>query len=252
MVVSFDSPAPLPLRVSEAAACVGAFVALPAVRPSGFLCSGQLAPSGHAWHSAAMQANDLPLVVTDGAIERANQIISAFLKKGPRSAREILAAAEGAKISVRTVQRAAIDLGVEKTKAGFGAGWIWRLPTDDGDTAKTPSEQSAPGMLKNVNVSARVEPTESVKDREISEPSRAEVIAARLRRLEEIRGKKAPIYAQDSRVMRWVELGIRDPALREAYERAVTALEDTRSQAFVTVGLLDPFVMQVLSEGDKA
>jgi hypothetical protein len=35
MVVSFDRPAPLPLRVSEAAACVGALVALPAVRPSG-------------------------------------------------------------------------------------------------------------------------------------------------------------------------------------------------------------------------
>lgn len=198
-----------------------------------------------------MQPNNQSLV-TDGAIERANHLILEFLKVGPCSATEILAAAEGAKISVRTVQRAAIDLGVEKTKAGFGAGWIWRLPADDGDTAKTPSEQPAPGMLKNVNVSARVEPTESVKDREISEPSRAVIIAARLRRLEEIRGKKAPIYAQDSRVMRWAEIGISDPDLREAYERAITALEDARNPAFVSVGFLDPFVMQVISEGDKA
>jgi hypothetical protein len=194
-----------------------------------------------------MQPNNQPLVM-EGAIERANNLILRFLKAGPLSAREILAAAEGAKISVRTFQRAAIDLGVEKTKTGFGAGWTWRLPADDAGEAKAPSEQPAPGMLKNVNVSVRVEPTESVKDREISEPSRAVIIAARLRRLEEIRGKKAPIYAQDSRVMRWAEWGIRDPDLREAYERAVTALEDTRSPAFLTVGFLDRFVWDVMKE----
>jgi hypothetical protein len=47
-------------------------------------------------------------------------------------------------------------------------------------------------------------------------------------------------------------LGIRDPDIREAYERAVTALEDMRSEAFVSVGFLDPFVMQVIIEGDKS
>jgi hypothetical protein len=198
-----------------------------------------------------MQANNQPLV-TDGAIERANHLILEFLKSGPRSASEILAAAEGAKISVRTFQRAAIDLGVEKSKAGFGAGWIWRLPAEDSDTAKAPTEQPVSGMLKNVSVLPRAEPTESVKDREISESLRAQVIAARLRRLEEARGKKAPIYAQDPRVKRWAELGIRDSDIREAFERAVTALEDARSLAFVSVGFLDPFVMQVLSEGDKS
>jgi hypothetical protein len=39
---------------------------------------------------------------------------------------------------------------------------------------------------------------------------------------------------------------------QEAYERAITALEDARSDAFVSVGFLNPFVMQVISEGDKA
>ena len=52
--------------------------------------------------------------------------------------------------------------------------------------------------------------------------------------------------------MRWAELGVRDPDIREAYERAVTALEDARSQSFVSVGFLDQVVMQVISEGDKA
>ncbi len=198
-----------------------------------------------------MQPDNQPIVM-EGATEHANHLIKAFLMPGPRSAREILAAAEGAKISVRTIQRAAISLGVVKTKAGFSNGWIWRLPDDGGETTKTPSEQPAPGMLKHIEVEPRVEPPESLKDRKVSDLSRAKVIAARIRRLEEIRGKKAPIYAQDSRVLRWAELGIRDPDLREAYERAVTTLEETRSQAFVSVGFLDPFVMQVISEGDKS
>jgi hypothetical protein len=175
-------------------------------------------------------------VTTEGAIQRANHLILEFLKVGPCSATEILAAAEGAKISVRTVQRAAIDLGVVKTKAGFGAGWIWRLPADDGDTAKTPSEQPAPGMLKDANVSARVE------------PSRAEVIAARLRKLEARRGRKAPVYAADPRVIAWVTAGLSDPDLREAYEAAVFAMEGKQDQPMLTVGFLDRFVWDVMRE----
>lgn len=294
-------PAPNPSRESEEADCVGAAVAQPAGRASGptsysvqpkhsswvgpgaFLlmmttkrrrqATAEIVANGpgHAWHIVVMNPTNQPAVTTDGAIERANHLILEFLKVGPRSAAEILAAAEGAKISVRTFQRAAIDLGVEKTKAGFGAGWTWRLPADDAGEAKAPSEQPVSGMLKDTKVSLRVkteqpapgvlkhdevksrfERAEPVKDREISNLSRAKVIAARIRRLEEIRGKKAPIYAQDSRVLRWAELGIRDPDIREAYERAVTALEDMRSEAFVSVGFLDPFVMQVIIEGDKS
>jgi hypothetical protein len=168
----------------------------------------------------------------DSAIERANLLIAEFLKDGARDATEILAAAEGAKISVRTFQRAAIDLGVVKTKAGFGAGWMWRLPADDG----APTEHPAPVMLKDANVSARVE------------PSRAEVIAARLRKLEARRGRKAPIYAADPRVMAWVTAGLSDPDLREAYEAAVFAMERNQDQAMLTAGYLDRFIWDVTKE----
>ena len=186
------------------------------------------------------------------AAERACALVGNMLAGGPRDAAEIRTAAEGDNISERTIQRAAIALGVVKTKAGFNGGWTWRMPDDEGGTTDAPTEQPTPGMLKHVKVETRVELAEPVKDREIPPPPDATVIAARLRRLEEIRGKKAPVYAEDSRVMRWAELGIRDPDLREAYDRAVTALEDARSQAFVSVGFLDPFVMQVISEGAKA
>jgi hypothetical protein len=183
-----------------------------------------------------MQPNTQPLV-----IEGANHLILEFLKVGPGSASEILAAAEGASISARTIQRAAISLGVVKAKAGFKDGWVWRLPAVEGESADMLTEQPT-------QVAARVENIDPVKGREISPAPDAKVIAARLRRLEESRGKKAPIYAQDSRVMRWAELGIRDPDLREAYERAVNALEETRSPAFLTVGFLDRFVWDVMKE----
>ena len=194
-----------------------------------------------------------------GAIERANHLILEFLKGGPRSATEILAVAEGASVSQRSVQRAAEQMGIVKTRTGFRGGWTWRLPDDESDGMDAPIVQPALNVVndgefagREAKVQPRVEGTGSVKGREIPPPPDAKVIAARLRRLEEIRGKKAPIYAQDSRVMHWVELGIRDPDLREAYERAVTTLEDARSSAFISVGFLDPFVMQVISEGDKA
>lgn len=179
------------------------------------------------------------------AAERACELVGNMLAAGPRDAAEIRAAAEGDNITERAIQRAAIALGAVKTKAGFNGGWTWRLPADDVGTTEAPTEPPAPGVLE-------VAQGVPVMVRELPPPPDAKVIAARLRRLEEIRGKKAPIYAEDSRVMRWAELGIRDPDLREAYDRAVTALEDAGSAAFVSAGLLDPFVMQVISEGDKA
>jgi hypothetical protein len=179
------------------------------------------------------------------AAERACALVGNMLAAGPRNASEILAASEGDNISERTIQRAAIALGAVKTKAGFNGGWTWCLPADDGGSRAMLDELEKDGSLLS-------HPREDSKGPATVEPSRAKVIAARLRRLEEIRGKKGPFYAEDSRVMRWAELGIRDPDLREAYERAVTALEDARSLAFVSAGFLDPFVMQVISEGDKA
>ncbi len=199
-----------------------------------------------------MKPNNQPCVM-EGAIERANQLILKFLKAGPRSAREILAAVEGAKISARTIQRAAISLGVEKTKAGFNRGWSWRLPDDDDVTTKAPSEQYAPSVYSNVEVEGRdgkveapVENADSVKARKDSAPSRAQVIAARLRKLEAGRRKRAPIYAQDPRVIRWADFGISDPDLKEAYERAVFDLEGDKKQGPVTAGILDPYIGKLI------
>lgn len=174
------------------------------------------------------------------AADTACTLVADLLKDGPRNAAEILAATEGANISERTIQRAAIALGVQKMKAGFDGGWTWRLPDDEGGNTDAPIEQPAPGVSNNV----RVQPT--------GEPSRAEVIAARLRKLEAGRGRVGPFYATDPRVIRWAQSGISDPDLREAYELAVFALEGECSPAPVTAGFLDKYIDQVLLEGAKA
>lgn len=160
------------------------------------------------------------------AAERAQALLADLLKDGPREAAQILAAADGANIAGRTMQRAAEALGVVKTRAAFRSGWTWRLPAGDADA---PAAQAS--TLPDSKVAARVE--------------RAEVIAARLRKLEAGRGKKAPIYAADPRLLRWVEAGISDPDLREAYERAAFKVGGAGP---VTVGHLDKFVAEVLAE----
>jgi hypothetical protein len=58
---------------------------------------------------------------------------------------------------------------------------------------------------------------------------------------------KAPVYASDPRVLRWVQAGISDPDLKEAYERATTDSSD-----MLTDGILDIFVTEAMREGDKA
>ena len=59
---------------------------------------------------------------------RISDFLSDILKDGPRGAAEIIATAEGAGFSERTLQRAAERLGVVKSKAGFLGGWLWALP----------------------------------------------------------------------------------------------------------------------------
>lgn len=62
------------------------------------------------------------------ALGKAVAMLHGLLKDGPRDAAEILAAAEGAGIGERTVQRAADQLGVVKSKTDFRGGWTWALP----------------------------------------------------------------------------------------------------------------------------
>lgn len=125
-------------------------------------------------------------------IDRAIDLLADLLRDGPRNAAEIIATAEGDSLNERTMQRAGEQMCVVKTKAGFGEGWTWALPG----------------------------PVEVRQDR-----SRAEVIASRLRKLEAAKGRRAPIYAADPRLVRLVEAGLSDADLREAYE-AATAYDD--------------------------
>lgn len=131
------------------------------------------------------------------------------LNAGPRDAAEILAAAEGANISERTMQRAAEQMGVIKTKAGLDGGWTWALPNQKAG----------------------------------NEAERAATIAARLRKLEAARGMKGPFYPQDSRIKAWVRSGISDPDLKEAYERATT-----EHRGMLTAGILDGYINEVMAE----
>ena len=54
---------------------------------------------------------------------------------------------------------------------------------------------------------------------------------------------KGPFYAQDSRIQAWVQAGIRDPDLREAYERA-----RTDHSGMLTAGIMDKYVFEVMRE----
>lgn len=75
--------------------------------------------------------------------------------------------------------------------------------------------------------------------------ARAKVIADRILKCEERRGMRAPIYWNDPRLLAWVEADIKDPDLREAYERAVFDLEKRQSQGPVTLGMLDKIISPV-------
>lgn len=161
------------------------------------------------------------------AAQRARELVTGMLTAGPRGAAELLAAAEGANVSQRSIQREAVALGVVKTRAAFRSGWTWALLKDEG--ASEAIETSLAQVTGKVPLSA---------------DGRAKVIADRLRKLEEHRGKRAPIYWNDPRLLRWVQVGIQDPDLREAYELAVFALEKKQSPEPVTVGFLDKFIAQ--------
>lgn len=170
-------------------------------------------------------------------LDQACTLLADLLKDGPRNAGEILAAAEGANISERTMQRAAEQMGVIKAKAGFDGGWNWALPAEGAKAESGIQGQcDAREMSNYVQVPPKVEP----------EPSRAEVIAARLRKLEAARGMKGPFYPQDARIKSWVQAGISDPDLKEAYERATT-----EHRGMLTAGILDGYVNEVFKEAGR-
>jgi putative DNA primase/helicase len=62
-------------------------------------------------------------------MEKVSNWLTDILRDGPLSARKIERLADEAGYSMRTVQRAASDLGIEKDKAGFQGEWRWKMPT---------------------------------------------------------------------------------------------------------------------------
>ena len=62
------------------------------------------------------------------------------LGTGPKLASELLEAGKELGISESTLKRAKNQLGVESEKAGFGAGWLWRLSSAEGETKPASDE----------------------------------------------------------------------------------------------------------------
>jgi AAA domain len=68
---------------------------------------------------------------TDAAVEWLIMFLTEVAVGGYAPAREILAAAAGEGISKTTLHRARKKARIRSTKAGFGGGWVWVLPTQD-------------------------------------------------------------------------------------------------------------------------
>lgn len=163
---------------------------------------------------------------------QAQDLIQQALINGPRSAAEILAVAEGAKIARRTLQLAASRIGVKRTKAGIGGGWTWALPASDGEVLARAAD------LKDGNVSVRAEPSPIIE--------RAKAIAAMLNRMEERRtGSRCRVYWQDPRVQAWAAKGARDFHIREARELAIS---DSDFPGILTAGMIDRHLYTVLAD----
>jgi hypothetical protein len=176
--------------------------------------------------------------------EQAGALLLSLLTDGPKSAAEILSVAEGAKIAKRTIQLAATQLGVIRSKADFGAGWIWGLPVDKPKVPPSVSEGLGTEQAdqdEGDKVQPRGEPDQSQAVVE-----RAQFIAAMLNKREERRiRERGRFHWQDDRVQQWAAAGIRDYQLKEAYDLATSADEFTGA---VTVGLLARYLESVLAD----
>ena len=61
--------------------------------------------------------------------DEAKDWLASHLARGPASKSDLEATAEQAGLTWRTAERAATDLGVEKSRVGFGGGSVWSLPS---------------------------------------------------------------------------------------------------------------------------
>lgn len=67
-----------------------------------------------------------------GEKAEAREFLRTALADGPLPAREVKSQARDAGISETTLNRAKRDLGIKPEKSGFGGGWYWRIPDQDG------------------------------------------------------------------------------------------------------------------------
>jgi hypothetical protein len=72
-----------------------------------------------------------------------------------------------------------------------------------------------------------------------------------LRKLEEDRGKRCTIHAKHPKVLRWVEAGMTDADLRQAYDLAVAQRHEDGDQTPINAGFLDLFVAKVMNPKDS-
>jgi RecA-family ATPase len=66
-----------------------------------------------------------------GAVERAQEWLTALLKTGSKDYRTILELAGGEGFKEKTLRRAKTQLRIQSRKASFGGGWIWWLPENE-------------------------------------------------------------------------------------------------------------------------
>jgi hypothetical protein len=80
-------------------------------------------------------ANDIlshPAPQQGKATAAAVSFLEKILAVGPVPVKEVFRQAQTADIAEKTVRRAAKKMGIKKAKAGFGGGWTWALPSEDG------------------------------------------------------------------------------------------------------------------------
>lgn len=80
-----------------------------------------------------------------------------------------------------------------------------------------------------------------------SDLSRGKVLADRLAKWEGGRGKTFRFDAGHPWIQRWVQAGITDPQLREAYDMALTQREHDNDPTPVNVGFMDVFVAKLMN-----
>jgi hypothetical protein len=94
-----------------------------------------------AWESDPVNISADQLLTSRGseeersAREEAKDFLREFLADGPRGSPEVFRAGKALGHSEKTLRRAFRTIGGKPLKEGFGAGWTWGLPAEDGQAA---------------------------------------------------------------------------------------------------------------------